>query len=111
MDSKQLLGDRIKTIRANMKLSQEELAFRCGIDAAQIGYIERGQRSATLETVEKIAQGFGMTLSQLTDYGTEPNVNVYDETTNKILSIALGLNPIERERALMLLKALIWKPN
>lgn len=111
MDSKQRLGARIKEIRTEMKLSQEELAFRCGIDAAQIGYIERGQRSATLETFEKIAHGLGITLSKLTDYENDPDVKIYDETINKIISISLGLEPTERIRALMMLKALAWKPE
>jgi len=111
MDSKQRLGIRIKAIRTEMKLTQEELAFRCGVDAAQIGYIERGQRSATLETFEKIAHGLGITLSELTDYENTPEVPIYDETTNKIVSISLGLDPIERTRALMVLKALTWKPE
>ena len=111
MDSKQRLGNRIKAIRTEMKLSQEELAFRCGIDAAQIGYIERGQRSATLETFEKIAHGLGITLSELTNYEQDPDVQIFDETINKIVSISLGLEPAERTRALMLLKALAWKPE
>lgn len=111
MDSKQRLGARIKEIRTEMKLSQEELAFRCGIDAAQIGYIERGQRSATLETFEKIAHELGITLSELTDYEKTPEVPIYDETTNKIVSISLGLGPTERTRALMVLKAMTWKPE
>lgn len=109
MDAKQRLGMRIKAIRTEMKLTQEEVAFRCGIDAAQISYIERGQRSSTLETFEKIVHGLGITL--LTDYENTPEVPIYDETTNKIVSISLRLDPTERTRALMMLKALAWKPE
>lgn len=111
MDSKQQLGMRIKNIRTEMGLSQEELAFRCGIDAAQLGRIERGQRSAMLDTFEKIANGLGISLSQLLDIECDAEVKCYDEVTNKILSISLGLKPTDRVRALMLLKALIWEPE
>lgn len=111
MDSKRRFGDRIKSIRLQLKLSQEEMAFRCGITAAQVGYIERGERTATLETVEKLAAGLNMTSSELLDYGKEPNVKSYDEITNKIISIALGLSTIERKRALMIMKALECTPE
>ena len=111
MDSKQRFGNRIKSIRLQLNLSQEEMAFRCGITAAQVGYIERGERTATLETVEKLAAGLNMTSSELLDYDTKPDVKAYDEITNKILAISLGLSPIERTRALMIMKALDWNPD
>lgn len=111
METKQLFANRIKDIRVRLKLSQEELAFRCGISAAQVGYIERGERTATLETIEKLAEGLGITSSELLNYDAESKVKVYDDVTNKILSIVFGLSPAEKKRALMILKALEWNPK
>ena len=41
MDVPQLLGERIRRIRAELGLTQEELAFRCNTYQVHIGRIER----------------------------------------------------------------------
>ena len=40
MDARQLLGLRVKAIRTQLGLSQEELAFRCGMHASHIGFLD-----------------------------------------------------------------------
>lgn len=55
MDMRKLLGMRIKEIRQRMKITQEEMAYRCGTHASHIGQLERGERNPTLETLEGIA--------------------------------------------------------
>lgn len=45
------LGQRIRTIRRQSKLTQEELAEKVGISASFMGHIERGSRVASLETL------------------------------------------------------------
>ena len=48
-----------------MGISQEELAFRCGVHRTYIGAIERGEKSPTLTTIEKIAKGLDIPLDKL----------------------------------------------
>lgn len=110
MESKQAFGQHIRGLRTQMGLSQDELAFRCGLTTPMISYIEKGERNSSLETLEKLAHGFGVSLSVLFNYRTE-DVSIYDEDTNKILSIVLGLKPAERKRALKVLKALFYDDN
>lgn len=43
-------------------ISQEELAYRCGVHRTYIGAIERGEKSPTLNTIQKIAGGLGLTI-------------------------------------------------
>ena len=50
MDYKDL-GYRIRTVRRNMALTQEELAEQVGISASFLGHIERGTRVASLDTL------------------------------------------------------------
>ena len=45
------LGMRVRTVRRQMGLTQEELAERVGISASFLGHIERGTRVASLETL------------------------------------------------------------
>ena len=105
MDSRQAFGQYIRGLRTQMGLSQDELAFRCGLTTPMISYIEKGERNSSFETLEKLAHGLGVTMAMLFDYG-ENHVSIYDEDTNKILSLVLGLNPTQRKQALRVLKAL-----
>ncbi|WP_410770305.1 helix-turn-helix domain-containing protein [Fontibacillus sp. BL9] len=53
----QLIGERIKQLRKEQGLTQEELAEKAGVNASYIGTVERGERNISLETLEKIIQG------------------------------------------------------
>lgn len=52
-------------MRKKLHLSQEELADRCGVHRTYIGSIERGEKSPTLTTIEKIAKGLNVSISEL----------------------------------------------
>lgn len=45
------LGRRVRTIRRQMGFTQEELAEKLGISPSFLGHIERGSRTASLETL------------------------------------------------------------
>lgn len=49
-------------------LSQEAFAFKCGFDRTYMGIIERGEKSPTLNTLDKIAKGLNIPLSHLMDF-------------------------------------------
>lgn len=53
-------GARIAELRKQRNISQEELAERCGVHRTYIGSIERGEKSPTLNTIEKFAKGLGV---------------------------------------------------
>lgn len=53
-------GRRLAALRALKSLSQEELAFKCDINRTYIGTIERGEKSATVNTIYKLAHGLGV---------------------------------------------------
>lgn len=61
-------GQRIVELRKKAGISQDELAFRCNIHRAYMGTIERGEKSVTLNTVEKIAAGLGVHVKDLFDW-------------------------------------------
>lgn len=61
-------GKRVQALRKSIGISQEELSFRCGIHRAYMGTIERGEKSVTLDTVEKVAKGLGVTIKELFDF-------------------------------------------
>ncbi len=50
------IGKKIKEVRKNKNLSQEEFAEEIGITPSYLGQVERGQRNIALPTLEKIAK-------------------------------------------------------
>lgn len=60
-------GRRVAELRKKAGFSQESFAFQCNIDRTYIGTIERGEKSPTLNTINKIAQALNMSLKDLFD--------------------------------------------
>ena len=60
-----LIGQRISNYRTQQKLSQEKLAELSGCHPTYIGQVERGEKNATLESIEKIASALNIPLAQL----------------------------------------------
>ena len=61
-------ANKLKVIRNQRNLSQEELALLCDIDRTYIGRIERCLRNPSLEILNKIADGLEMKLKELLDF-------------------------------------------
>ena len=60
------LGNRIKEIRLNkMKLSQEKFAMQIDMDRTYLASVEAGKRNISIDNLEKIANGFRISLSEL----------------------------------------------
>lgn len=59
------ISKKIRLERTKINLSQEELAFRAGVNKNTIWKIETGQVSPQIDTLEKIANALGMDLNAL----------------------------------------------
>ena len=64
-DIAKVLGQRIRNYRTDKGLSQEKLAELSGCHHTYIGQIERGEKNATIESIEKIAAALNISLSKL----------------------------------------------
>ncbi len=62
-----LVGLSVKLERVKRNWSQEELAFQSKLSKTSIGSIERGLSVPSVETVEKIANAFGMSFFEFID--------------------------------------------
>ena len=54
------IGKRIRNYRMQQKLSQDELAEKCSLHPTYIGQVERGEKNATIESINKIAAGLNV---------------------------------------------------
>lgn len=66
-DIAKIIGQRIRNYRTQKGLSQEKLAELAGCHPTYIGQLERGEKNATLESVEKIASAMDISPSELFD--------------------------------------------
>ena len=64
-DIAKVLGQRIRNYRTSKGLSQEKLAELSGCHPTYIGQIERGEKNATVESIEKISSALDISLSKL----------------------------------------------
>ena len=56
------IGQRVKALRLMAGLSQDVLAARAGLQRTHIGRIEGGKYAVNIETLQAIAEAFGMTV-------------------------------------------------
>jgi DNA-binding XRE family transcriptional regulator len=59
------LANRIKRLRLDKKISQEDLAAKAGLSRNGMGLIEQGKRWPRLATLLKISDALGMTIEEI----------------------------------------------
>lgn len=65
MTSKESLAKNLKNYRKEKGIAQEELAFKCALSPRHLSTIEIGSCNTTLDTLDKLSKGTGMTASDL----------------------------------------------
>ncbi|SRR5581483_862882 len=73
VDLKGLLGAAIKTERASLGISQEELAYRAGLHRTYVSDVERGMRNPSLQSVQKLANALELSVPALFQRATPGN--------------------------------------
>lgn len=59
------LGQRIRELRESAGFSQERFALQIGMDRTYFASVEAGRRNISICNIKKIADGFGVSLSEL----------------------------------------------
>lgn len=59
------LGERLRALRLARGLSQDQLAHFAKMDRVYLGQVERGMRSASVETVAKLAEALDVPLAEV----------------------------------------------
>lgn len=63
--AQELVGQRIRQLRTERHLSQEQLAHQCGIHRTFVGHVERGEVNPTLGTLLALADGLDVGIEEL----------------------------------------------
>jgi transcriptional regulator with XRE-family HTH domain len=62
-------GLRVKALRNSIDMSQEAFADKCGFARSYMSRIERGRANPSLDAIEILADGLGVTVKQLFEEG------------------------------------------
>ena len=89
------VGAKIKYLRQKHGLSQEALALTCDMNPAFLGHVERGMRSPTLNTLQRICDGLGITLTELLLTETDNNASNNSASIQHVVDIMQQLNPAQ----------------
>ncbi|MDZ7736894.1 MAG: helix-turn-helix transcriptional regulator [Gammaproteobacteria bacterium] len=65
MDIRRRVGLNVRKFRQQRKLSQEDLAFECGLHRTYISGVERGVRNPTVVVLEIIAKALKVAPAEL----------------------------------------------
>jgi len=61
------LGKRVRALRREAGLSQEELAFRVGMKRSYVSDLERGTRNPSVRALARLADGLSVHPARLLD--------------------------------------------
>ena len=96
------LGKRIRKVRNQKKLTQEQLAEMCELSTAHIGHIERGTRALSIESLITISK----VLEVSTDYLLLDVANEYDKNLSDILKAVDKIKKDKYEKLYSIMKIL-----
>ncbi|KIP21093.1 HTH-type transcriptional regulator immR [Anoxybacillus ayderensis] len=86
-----MLGDRLKRLRLEKKLTQEELGKKINVTKVSISGYENGNRTPDTETLQKLADFFNVTTDYLLGRTDDPNPSESDGIPEELKDPSLGL--------------------
>lgn len=99
------VGARIKYIRQNLSMSQEEVALSANLNPAYFGLVERGLKCPTVDTICKIAAALSVSPSELLKIDSPPS---YTEGQSQRMQAILSRIPQDKiDQALAVFENLV----
>ncbi len=65
MDIQKTFGQKVQQLRKEKGLSQEKFALSIDMDRTYFASVEAGKRNIAIKNIQKIADGLGVSLSEL----------------------------------------------
>jgi transcriptional regulator with XRE-family HTH domain len=103
-----LVGEKIRDLRKQRGLSQESLALKAGINTSYLGQIERAEKSATIDTLEKITFALDVELEHLFRLESRVKGNKEMSFLDKINFELRSRTDMEQEAVYRFIKQLLW---
>lgn len=101
------VGENIRNLRLARGMSQEKLALRAGMNTSYLGQVERGEKSPTIVSLEKIAHALGIEIKELFEFASSSNFR--DTTFIDKISVELkGRTTEEHKDIYHFVRQLLW---
>ncbi|MDG1063368.1 MAG: helix-turn-helix transcriptional regulator [Flavobacteriaceae bacterium] len=71
------IAEKIKTTRISKKISQESLAYACGLSRNYVGVIEKGKNKISLEVFLKLCVGLQIHPSEILNDFTKEELETF----------------------------------
>lgn len=97
------VGLRIRELRNERHMSQEEVAFKAGISPAHLGQIERALKNPTIDTVAKIAAALDIPVASLFTMDAM-SAAIQNVTVGKINAQLNSMNEEEQKDVLRIIR-------
>jgi transcriptional regulator with XRE-family HTH domain len=68
---KQQFGERVRELRKQKGLSQEDFSFECELDRTYVSQVEQGRRNISLQNIKAVADALGVSIAGLFLSGSE----------------------------------------
>lgn len=101
---------RLKELRHQKGLTQDELCFRADVSIDAISRIESGSRVPSIVTLEKITRALDISLASLFDE-SEPVKMEYSPSVNKVISIMEQLPEDTNKKLANIVKSVVTFHN
>lgn len=67
MNIEKKFGEKVRALRKQLNISQEELSFRSGLHKNYVSDVECGRRNVSLRAIEQFAEGLEVSIKELMD--------------------------------------------
>ena len=105
---RKFLGQRLRELRKQRGLSQEQLGDRSSLSGKFIGEVERGEKSVSIDSLYRVSVALEVPLRHLTDVRPGRRAVVPSEDAEKIFALVSGKHrPIAVRRAYEVLRAML----
>ncbi|MCH3885671.1 helix-turn-helix domain-containing protein [Tenacibaculum aquimarinum] len=65
------IGKRIKTLREEREIPQQDLAAKCNLEKSNLSRLEAGGTNPTIYTLQRIADSLGISLMEIVNLDSE----------------------------------------
>ena len=109
MNIQKKLGQRLRELRKRTGLTQAELAVHCGktIEMQRIGEIERGERNATLQTIDRLAKALKIEPAELFLFRPQQVGKSMSLLDSRIVDLWKGADEKQRQKAVRVLSEIL----
>jgi transcriptional regulator with XRE-family HTH domain len=101
----------IKRLREEKGLLQKQVASQCGLGISHYSKIEKGQREASVELLDKLANLYGITIDQIVHMDTEvpKEVTVEDKTASEQVRLIAELDEKDKSVIFSMIDSMLTK--